>query len=109
MVWRCCINLARPGDIYAQWSGRASCYQIRFLHKFWTFDKKVHRDIRNTCEPKVSDPLKNWIAYNAGLINRGNVTMWIDEAIFARMPATAPHTPRVGCPCLYGAIRPFWF
>ncbi|KAF1014312.1 MAG: hypothetical protein E5299_00832 [Burkholderia gladioli] len=39
--------------------------------------------------------------YNAGrLINRGNVTIWIDEAVLARIPdAIYPH---VVAPVLYG-------
>ncbi|KAF1010509.1 MAG: hypothetical protein E5299_01650 [Burkholderia gladioli] len=46
-----------------------------------------------------ADHVRNWAAYNAGLINRGNVTIWIDEAILARIP-DAIHTR--GRPCLYG-------
>ncbi|XDJ36343.1 MAG: transposase [Burkholderia sp.] len=36
---------------------------------------------------------------NAGLINRGNVTIWIDEAVFARIPDAIPTRSR---PRLYG-------
>lgn len=41
------------------------------------------RDRSKTCEPKARYRVRNWAAYNAGLINRGNVTMWIDEAALA--------------------------
>ncbi|KAF1014437.1 MAG: hypothetical protein E5299_00758 [Burkholderia gladioli] len=34
-----------------------------------------------------------------GLINRGNVTIWIDEAVLARIPDAIPTRGR---PCLYG-------
>ncbi|MEX3592111.1 MAG: transposase [Burkholderia sp.] len=37
--------------------------------------------------------------YNAGLINRGSVTIWIDEAVLARIPDAIPTRGR---PCLYG-------
>ncbi|KAF1006556.1 MAG: hypothetical protein E5299_02139 [Burkholderia gladioli] len=30
------------------------------------------------------------MAYNAGLIDRGNVTIWIDEAVLARIPGAIP-------------------
>ncbi|KAF1016620.1 MAG: hypothetical protein E5299_00460 [Burkholderia gladioli] len=36
---------------------------------------------------------------NEGLINRGNVTIWIDEAVLARIPDAIPTYSR---PCLYG-------
>lgn len=34
--------------------------------------------------------VRDWSAYNAGLINRRNVTMWIDKAALAGMPDTEP-------------------
>ncbi|KAF1010139.1 MAG: hypothetical protein E5299_01755 [Burkholderia gladioli] len=37
--------------------------------------------------------------YNAGLINRGNVRIWIDEAVLTRIPAAIL---TCGLPCLYG-------
>ncbi|MEX3612135.1 MAG: IS5/IS1182 family transposase, partial [Burkholderia sp.] len=40
----------------------------------------MRRDKGKTSEPKARYRVRNWSAYNAGLINRGNVTMWIDEA-----------------------------
>ncbi|KAF1007377.1 MAG: hypothetical protein E5299_02046 [Burkholderia gladioli] len=41
----------------------------------------------------------NWAAYNAGLINRGNVTIWINEAVLAKMADAIPTRGRLR---LYG-------
>ena len=46
----------------------------------------MRRDTSKTCEPEARYRVRNWSAYNAGLINRGNVTMWIDEAALAGIP-----------------------
>lgn len=43
-----------------------------------------------THEPKARYRVKNWATYNAGLINRGNVTMWIDETALASMSDVEP-------------------
>ncbi|MEX3526869.1 MAG: IS5/IS1182 family transposase, partial [Burkholderia sp.] len=43
----------------------------------------MRRDKGKTSEPKARYRVRNGSAYNAGLINRGNVTMWIDEAALA--------------------------
>ncbi|PVX85627.1 DDE family transposase [Paraburkholderia unamae] len=43
----------------------------------------MREDKRKTSEPKTRYRVKSWLAYNAGLINRGNVSMWIDEAALA--------------------------
>ncbi|UQN69453.1 IS5 family transposase [Burkholderia multivorans] len=48
----------------------------------------MRRDTSNTREPKGRYRVRNWAAYNAGLINRGNVTMWIDDAALANLPDT---------------------
>jgi len=50
----------------------------------------MHRDRGKTGGPKARYRVKNWSAYNAGLINRGNVTMWIDEAALANTPDAEP-------------------
>ncbi|MGU8077194.1 IS5 family transposase [Burkholderia pyrrocinia] len=50
----------------------------------------MRRDTSKTREPKARYRVRNWAAYNAGLINRGNVTMWIDEATLASMPEVEP-------------------
>jgi len=39
-------------------------------------------------EPKTYYRVRNWPAYNAGQINRGEVTMWIDEAVPACTPGS---------------------
>ncbi|KAF1010371.1 MAG: hypothetical protein E5299_01695 [Burkholderia gladioli] len=40
----------------------------------------MRKDIHKKGEPKARYRVKNWAAYNEGLINRGNVAIWIDEA-----------------------------
>ncbi|XDJ36158.1 MAG: IS5 family transposase [Burkholderia sp.] len=58
------------------------------------------KDIHKTGEPKARYRVRNWAAYyNEGLINRGNVTIWIDEAVLASIPDAIPTSGR---PCLYG-------
>lgn len=44
------------------------------------------RDRSKAYEQKARYRVRNWAACNAGLINRGNVTMWIDETALAGMP-----------------------
>ncbi|KAF1013083.1 MAG: hypothetical protein E5299_01014 [Burkholderia gladioli] len=35
----------------------------------------MRKNICKTCEPKARYRFRNWAAYNAGLINPGNVTI----------------------------------
>ncbi|KAF1012489.1 MAG: hypothetical protein E5299_01172 [Burkholderia gladioli] len=51
----------------------------------------MRKDIHKKGEPKARYRVRHWAAYNEGLINRGNVTIWIDEAVLARIP-DAIHT-----------------
>lgn len=51
-----------------------------FLRRFSIFGlDKIRTDNAKTNEPKARYRVKNRPAYNAGLINRGNTTMRIDE------------------------------
>ncbi|KAF1017941.1 MAG: IS5 family transposase ISBam3 [Burkholderia gladioli] len=59
----------------------------------------MRKDIHKTGKPKKRYRVRNWAAYNAGLINWGNITIWIDEAVLARIPDAIPARGR---PCLYG-------
>ncbi|MEX3592385.1 MAG: IS5 family transposase [Burkholderia sp.] len=59
----------------------------------------MRKDIHKTGEPKARYRVRNWAAYNAGLINLENVTIWINEAVLARMHEAIPTRGR---PCLYG-------
>ncbi|MEX3591859.1 MAG: IS5 family transposase, partial [Burkholderia sp.] len=59
----------------------------------------MRKDIHKTCESLPRYRGKDWAAYNEGLINRGNVTIWIDEAVLARIPDAIPTRGRL---CLYG-------
>ncbi|KVZ78549.1 transposase [Burkholderia ubonensis] len=58
----------------------------------------MRRDRSKTHQPKARYHVRNWAAYNAGLINRGNVAMWIDEAALASAPDAEP---TCGRPRLY--------
>ncbi|KAF1017817.1 MAG: hypothetical protein E5299_00308 [Burkholderia gladioli] len=57
------------------------------------------QDIHKPGGPKARYRVRNWAAYNAGLINRGNMTIWIDKAVLARIPNTISTRSR---PRLYG-------
>ncbi|KAF1007794.1 MAG: hypothetical protein E5299_02016 [Burkholderia gladioli] len=59
----------------------------------------MRKDIHKTGEQKARYRVRNWAAYNEGLINLGNVTIWIDEAVLARIPDAIPTRGRL---CLYG-------
>ena len=50
---------------------------------------KMRKDERKTSEPKGVYRVRNWQEYNAGLIGRGNVTMWIDERVLTNPDAFA--------------------
>jgi len=58
----------------------------------------MRRDTNKRVEPKATYRVKNWAPYNAGLIARGDVTMWIDHSMCAP-PAT--QSPRRGHPVVY--------
>ncbi|KAF1015325.1 MAG: hypothetical protein E5299_00675 [Burkholderia gladioli] len=64
-----------------------------------TTPKKCARTYTRQVSRRQRYHVRNWAAYNAGLINRGNVTIWIDEAVLARIPDAIPTRGR---PCLYG-------
>lgn len=49
----------------------------------------MRKDKRKTSEPKGVYRLRNWPEYNAGLIGRGNVTMWIGEGVLTDPAASA--------------------
>ena len=40
------------------------------------------RDTRKRTELKAAYHVENWAQYNAGLIARGDVTMWVDPRLF---------------------------
>ncbi|KAF1015366.1 MAG: hypothetical protein E5299_00648 [Burkholderia gladioli] len=60
----------------------------------------MRKDLHKTGKPKARYCVRNWAAYNERLISRGNVTIWIDEAVLARIPDDA--IPTRDRPCLYG-------
>lgn len=62
----------------------------------------MRKDERKTSEPKGVYRIRNWPEYNAGLIERGNVTMWIDEHELTNPAASAAR--KRGRPCLYADV-----
>jgi hypothetical protein len=48
------------------------------------------KDKRNNCEPKGVYRVRNWSEYNAGLIARGSVTMWINESALTMVSEAEP-------------------
>ncbi|QQX89740.1 IS5 family transposase (plasmid) [Cupriavidus necator] len=59
----------------------------------------MRKDQGKSAEPKGIYRVKNWPAYNAGLIARGDVTMWIDESALTRDTEIA--LGKRGRPCIY--------
>lgn len=52
--------------------------------------ENMRKDKGTTQEPKAKCRVRNWTTYNAGLSNRGNITMWIDDDVLANVPDTEP-------------------
>lgn len=50
------------------------------MRRFLIFFENMRKDERKTLEPKGKYRVRNWKQYNAGLIARGDVTMWIDQS-----------------------------
>ncbi|KAF1011019.1 MAG: hypothetical protein E5299_01522 [Burkholderia gladioli] len=50
----------------------------------------MRKDIDKTGELKGRYRVRNWAAYNTGLINRGHMRIWIDEAVLPRIPDAIP-------------------
>jgi hypothetical protein len=60
---------------------------------------KMCKDERKAREPKGGYRVRNRSEYNAGLIARGNVPMWIDDSVWT--DASEPGTRKHGRPCIY--------
>ena len=58
----------------------------------------MHRDTQERGEPKGTYRVKNWAAYNAGLIARGDVTKWIEQSVLASSDVGMSRRAR---PCVY--------
>ena len=54
----------------------------------------------NSSKPKRSYRVGNWPAYNAALINRGDLTIWVDDASLEFWRASGP-TGQCGAPRVY--------
>ena len=50
----------------------------------------MRKDKRNSGEPKGVYRVRNWSGYNAGLIARGSVTMWINESALTMVSEAEP-------------------
>jgi len=50
----------------------------------------MRKDKRNSCEPEGVYRVRNWSEYNAGLIARGSVTMWINESALPMVSEAEP-------------------
>jgi hypothetical protein len=59
----------------------------------------MRKDERKASGPKGVYRVRNWRDYNAGLIARGDVTMWIDEGVLTQVPEAGP--TRHGRPRVY--------
>lgn len=66
------------------------------LHFFTQADNqppKEKKQPKQPTEPKTKYRLSNWSTYNKALINRGLVTIWLDEMTLAQWYYQGPHTP----------------
>ena len=77
---------------------RWRCKQSGWLRRFSTFAGKMRRDKQKRTEPRGTYRVKNWAQYNAGLIARGDVTMWIDQSVLA---SSCVGVSKRGRPCVY--------
>jgi hypothetical protein len=59
----------------------------------------MRKDKQQRQEPKSKYRVKNWPAYNAGLIARGDVTIWMEQDVWQHGAQAA--TAKRGRPCLY--------
>lgn len=59
----------------------------------------MRKDERKASGPKGVYRVRNWRDYNAGLIARGDVTMWIDEGVLTQVSEASP--TRRGRPRVY--------
>jgi hypothetical protein len=74
------LNATSTAASLSGWITAAHAASHRSMEEF---DGKMRRDIQKPAEPKGTYRVKNWAQYNAGLIARGGVTMWIDQSLFA--------------------------
>ena len=59
----------------------------------------MRKDNRLPTQPKGVYRVKNWPEYNAGLIQRGDVSIWMDEKMFASAPETSSQRGRPEAYC----------
>jgi hypothetical protein len=59
----------------------------------------VRTDNRLPTQPKGVYQVTNWPEYNTGLIERGNVSFWLNERMFALAPETSSQRGRAYAYC----------
>lgn len=59
----------------------------------------MRKDKHLPSQPKGVYRVKNWPEYNAGLIERGNVSIWMDEEMFAPMAGASVQRGRPQAYC----------
>jgi hypothetical protein len=59
----------------------------------------MRKDKQQRQEPRGKYRVKNWPAYNAGLIARGDVTIWMERDVW--QPGALSATAKRGRPCVY--------
>jgi len=63
--------------------------------------KKIHQEHKSTTPQLYNKKLNNWSAYNQSLVKRGNISIYLDEAIAQRAFAPPSHRHHVGHPQVY--------
>lgn len=61
----------------------------------------MRKDKGGTQEPKAKYRVRNWAAYNAGLIIRGNITMWIVTTLLRTCPTPSPRVGARSCTAMH--------
>ncbi len=59
----------------------------------------MRRDTSQRAEPEATYRVRNWAQYNAGLIARGDIAVWIDESPLTLAPAA--DVAKCGRPIVY--------
>lgn len=63
------------------------------------FVPNMRKDNRLPIRPEGLYRIKNWPEYNAGLIQRGDVSIWMDEKMFVSAPVTSSQRGRAQTYC----------
>ncbi len=96
---RCCIN-PEPHSvpIFCAHNGDANAAVSRDTARVHS-RPFMRRDTCQRSEPRATYRVRNWTQYNAGLIARGDIAVWIDKNLLT--PAPAADVSRRGRPIVY--------